>query len=356
MTQNSSRDRAVTGNSLTPFVVPVATLALSLTLGASVLFTTGCKSKAPATDNSGTSATSAPGQSATTPAPGPSSTPTTPGQVTQGSSTPAGTGPATGSSGTAGSNATGGSNTTNGSTPAGGSNAVAPPPQTATTTPPPLPGPPPPPPPPPFIDATVPAGKAIPFRITQTLDSKTAKEGDSFSGVVASNVVVKGNVVIPQGTPVSGRVTVAKGAAHFKGSSQLSIELTSMRIRGQNTGIATAAYSKQGKGRGKNTAIKIGAGAGGGALIGGLIGGGKGAAIGALAGGGAGTVAQGVTHGEEVQITSESLIQFALSNPIKVSIPNPALNASAGADATGGGDTTGARKPLPPPSSGPPAQ
>ena len=345
MTQNSSRNRAVTGNSVTPFVVPVATLALSLTLGASVLFTTGCKSKAPATDNSGTSATSAPSQSATTPAPGPSSTPTTPGQVTQGSSTPAGTGPATGSSGTAGSNATGGSNTTN---------AVAPPPQTATTTPPPLPGPPPP--PPPFIDATVPAGKAIPFRITQTLDSKTAKEGDTFSGVVASNVVVKGNVVIPQGTPVSGRVTVAKGAAHFKGSSQLSIELTSMRIRGQNTGIATAAYSKQGKGRGKNTAIKIGAGAGGGALIGGLIGGGKGAAIGALAGGGAGTVAQGVTHGEEVQITSESLIQFALSNPIKVSIPNPALNASAGADATGGGDTTGARKPLPPPSSAPPAQ
>ncbi len=194
----------------------------------------------------------------------------------------------------------------------------------------------------------MPAGKAIPFRITQTLDSATTKEGETFSGIVSSNVIVHGNVVIPQGTPVSGRVTAAHEAAHYKGSSLLSIELTSMRLRGEQLGISTAAYSKQGKGRGKNTAIKVGGGAGAGALIGGLIGGGKGAAIGALAGGGAGTVANGVTRGEQVQITSESLIQFALSNSITVSIPNPALNAPAAGDAGAPASSSG-RQPLPPP-------
>jgi hypothetical protein len=195
------------------------------------------------------------------------------------------------------------------------------------------------------VDVVVPAGKAIPFRITQTLDSATAKEGDPFSGVVSSNVLVNGSVAIPQGTAVAGRVAVAKGAAHYKGSSELGIELTSLTVRGQNIGIGTAVYSKKGKGRGKNTAVKVGGGAAGGALIGGLIGGGKGAAIGALAGGGAGAVANGVTKGEEVQITSESLVQFALSHPITVSIPNPALNA----DATGAAAGTSGRHPLPPP-------
>jgi hypothetical protein len=195
----------------------------------------------------------------------------------------------------------------------------------------------------------VPAGKAVPFRITQTLDSATTKEGDTFSGVVSSNVLVNGSVAIPQGTPVSGRVAVAHEAAHYKGSSELGIELTSLTVRGQNIGVSTAIYSKKGKGRGKNTAVKVGGGAAGGALIGGLIGGGKGAAIGALAGGGAGAVANGVTRGEQVQITSESLVQFALSHPITVSIPNPALNAPAGGSTTGAASSTSGRHPLPPP-------
>jgi hypothetical protein len=320
MTRNAPHIRPVTG-SLTSFVTPVATLVLSLTLGASVLFTTGCKSKAPETDNSGTSTTGASGQG------------------TAGSNAPSGMGAAPGSSNNASSGTMGGNGSTAG---APGSS------QTASTTPPPTPGPPPPPPPPPFIDMVVPAGKAIPFRITQTLDSETTKEGDTFSGIVASNVLVNHQVVIPQGTPVAGRVTLAHEAAHYKGSSELSIELTGLNLHGQHIGITTAAYTTKGKGRGKNTAVKVGGGAAGGALIGGLIGGGKGAAIGAAAGAGTGLVANGVTRGEQVQIASESLVQFALSNPITVSVPNPALNAPAGGDATGAADSSG-RKPLPPP-------
>lgn len=307
----SSSDSCSATRSL--YATPFTTVALGLTLGVALFFTAGCKSNPPAPDNTGSQ-------------PQTSNAPAAPG------ASPAAGGSSTGGSSAPGSPASG--STAQGS-PAPGSAAA---PAVAAA-----PAPPPPPPPPAFVDVKVPAGKAIPFRITQSLDSASTQQGETISGVVATNVLVNGQVVIPQGTPASGRVTAAHEAAHYKGSSLLSVELTSLNVRGQRIGVTTAAYSVQGKGRGKNTAVKIGGGAAGGALIGGLIGGGKGAAIGALAGGGAGTVANGVTRGEQVQIPSETLINFALGNSIVVSVPNNPDAAAAPADSQG-------RQPLPPPS------
>jgi hypothetical protein len=303
-----------------PFILatPLATLAL----GATLLFTTGCKSNPPAPDNTGSQPqTSNAPAAGTPPAAGGSSTGSTGTSSSGGAAAPGSAAPGAPAPAASGS--------------AASSSAAAPAVAAAPA--------PPPPPPPAFVDVKVPAGKALPIRITQTLDSATTQEGETFSGVVASNVRVNNQVVIPQGTPVTGRVTAAHEAAHYKGSSLLSVELTGINVRGQRIGITTAAYSKQGKGRGKNTAIKAGGGAGGGALIGGLIGGGKGAGIGALVGGGAGLVANGVTRGEQVQITSETLINFALGNSIVVSVPNNPDAAAAPADSQG-------RQPLPPPS------
>jgi hypothetical protein len=110
----------------------------------------------------------------------------------------------------------------------------------------------------------------------------------------------------------------AKDAGLFSGSSLLSIELTAVTTRGQRIQVVTDAYSKQGAGRGKNTAAKAGGGAALGAIIGALAGGGKGAAIGAAAGGGLGAGVNGVTRGQQVQIPSESLVNFRLQAPISV--------------------------------------
>jgi hypothetical protein len=305
---------------------PLTALALGLTLGATLLFTTGCKSNQPAPDNTGS-------QPQTSNAPAPGAPPAAGGSSTAGAAAPGSpaTGAAAPGSPAPGSPAAGSPATGSAGAPAGAPAMAA------------APGPPPPPPPPAFVDVKVPSGKSIPIRITQTLDSATTQQGETFSGVVATNVSVNGQIVIPQGTPVAGRVTAAHEAAHYKGSSLLSVELTSINVRGQRLGVTTAAYSVQGKGRGKNTAVKTGGGAAGGALIGGLIGGGKGAGIGALAGAGAGLVANGVTRGEQVQIPSETLIHFALGNSIVVSVPNNPDAAAAPADSQG-------RQPLPPPS------
>jgi hypothetical protein len=183
------------------------------------------------------------------------------------------------------------------------------------------PPPPPPPPPAPVVhNLTLPAGTAIAVRITQTLDSATTQTGDKFTGAIASDIITDGMVVLAQGTPVTGHVDAAQDATHFKGSALLTISLTAINRKGEHIEVATEAYTKQGEGRGKNTAEKVGGGAAVGAILGGILGGGKGAAIGAAAGGGVGAGANGVTRGQQVQIPSETVVRFKLSDAIIVHV------------------------------------
>lgn len=191
--------------------------------------------------------------------------------------------------------------------------------------PPPAPAPAPPP-PPAFREVTIASGSTLPIRITQTLDSATTQQGETFTGTVATDVIVDGLVAIPLGTPVTGRVDAVQEAAHFKGASLLTIELTNLNRRGERIPITTEPFTKEGTGRGKNTAEKVGGGAAVGAILGGIFGGGKGAAVGAAAGGGLGAGAQAVTKGQQVQIPSETLIRFRLTNAISVRASTNAAN------------------------------
>jgi outer membrane biosynthesis protein TonB len=178
-----------------------------------------------------------------------------------------------------------------------------------------------PPPPPAFKTVTVPAGTTIPVRITQTLDSATTQQGQSFSGTVATDVMADGLVAIRQGTGVTGRVSAVQEAAHYKGSSLLTVELVSINRHGDSLAVSTQPYSVEGKGRGKNTVAKVGGGAAIGAIIGAIAGGGKGAAIGSAAGAGVGAGANTITRGEQVQIPSESLVNFQLTNTLAIRVP-----------------------------------
>jgi hypothetical protein len=135
-------------------------------------------------------------------------------------------------------------------------------------------------------------------------------------------------VAIPRGTPVTGRVAEAKDATHFSGSSALAVEMTSVQLGGRSIPISTTAFSQQGKGRGKNTAMKAGGGAALGAIIGAIAGGGKGAAIGAASGGGLGAGVNAVTRGEQVKIPAETLVNFKLQSPVSVTTSRSA-NGSA---------------------------
>lgn len=206
-------------------------------------------------------------------------------------------------------------------------------PQMAQAPPPPVqPAPAPAPPKPVVKQVTLPAGTVLPIRITEALDSKTTQSNDVFHGSLAGDVGVQGVIAIPSGAPVIGRVVDAKDAAHFAGSALLSLELTQVSAHGQKLSLVTEAYSQQGAGRGKNTAVKAGGGAVLGAIIGGIAGGGKGAAIGTLAGGAAGTGVNAATRGQQVTIPSETLINFTLQSPVTLTVTTPPAGEEAPGD------------------------
>jgi outer membrane lipoprotein SlyB len=102
----------------------------------------------------------------------------------------------------------------------------------------------------------------------------------------------------------------------MSGSSQLTLELTDIVINGAATPLLTSTYELKGQGEGKKTARKVFGGAGLGALIGGIAGGGTGAAIGVVAGAAGGTAVAASKKGEQLQIPSESLLEFRLEQPV----------------------------------------
>jgi hypothetical protein len=124
--------------------------------------------------------------------------------------------------------------------------------------------------------------------------------------------------VIPSGAEVVGRIVDVKSAGRFAGNSALTLELNSLSINGRTYNIQTNQWSRQGKGEGKNTAIKAGGGAAVGAIIGGLAGGGKGAAIGTVAGAGARTGVAASKKGEQIKLGPESTLSFLLISPVTV--------------------------------------
>jgi len=125
-------------------------------------------------------------------------------------------------------------------------------------------------------------------------------------------------MVVPKNADVEARLLSAKSAGHFTGSSALVLVLTKITVDKTAYQIKTGEFTKQGASRGKRTAIVVGGGTAAGAVIGGIVGGGKGAAIGAAAGTAAGTGVQGPTQGQQIQLPSETLLEFQLTEPLTV--------------------------------------
>ena len=169
---------------------------------------------------------------------------------------------------------------------------------------------------------SVPAGTRILIRTVDPIDSSKQKTGYRFTASLETNLQVENTVVAPRGTTVYGRLAQASSAGKMSGSSQLTLELTDIVINGTPYALLTSTYEIKGKGEGKKTAGKILGGAGLGAIIGGIAGGGAGAAIGVVAGAAGGTALAASKKGEQLQIPSESLLEFRIEQPVSLPIGN----------------------------------
>jgi hypothetical protein len=187
----------------------------------------------------------------------------------------------------------------------------------------------------------VPAGTRFRARINETLSSKTARVGDTFTATVTDPVYSSNGVlVVPQGSTLTGRVDSVARAA--KGGKPGTIDVSFRRLRTPNgtsrviSGTMTDLDAEDAKTDNEGTMsgdkmkhrklIFIGGGGAGGAILGAAIGGGKGALIGGLLGAGGGYLGQKLTKGEEAEVRSGtefgvylnqgiSLPRFAEVNP-----------------------------------------
>ncbi len=161
-------------------------------------------------------------------------------------------------------------------------------------------------------------GTELTIRMIDSIDSDKNKPGDAFRASLEAPIEVNGQVVVPKGADVEGRVVELKSAGHFTGRSDIALELTGLKVNGRTYALQSDQYSRQGASRGKRTAETVGGGAALGAIIGGIAGHGKGAAIGAAAGAGAGTAVQAMTKGQQIHIPSESVLSFRLTTSLAV--------------------------------------
>lgn len=194
--------------------------------------------------------------------------------------------------------------------------AEAPPPR----DPAPAPQPPPPPPPPQPKQVQIPANTTLTIRMIDGVDSSVNRAGEIFHASLENPVVVDDQVIVSKGADVYVRLVDANSAGKFSGKSDLHLELVKLEFQGRSYPLVSSTYSLSGSSRGKDTATKVGGGAVLGAIIGALAGGGKGAAIGAGVGGAGGGVYQGMTHGKQVRIPSETKLDFQLDQPVTVTV------------------------------------
>jgi hypothetical protein len=165
---------------------------------------------------------------------------------------------------------------------------------------------------------TIPAGTPLLVRMIDSVDSSKNHIGDKFHASLENDLIVDDVVVARRGTDAYGRLAEAKEAGHISGSADLKLELTDIAIDHRSYPVMTGEYEAKGKGRGANTAKKAAGGAAVGAIIGAIAGGGKGAAIGAGVGGGAGAAVNVITRGQQVNVPSETLLEFRLTQPVSV--------------------------------------
>jgi hypothetical protein len=161
----------------------------------------------------------------------------------------------------------------------------------------------------------VPAGTEMDVRLSNTLDSGTAKVEDRFEATTLVDLNVNGRTAIPAGSVVRGVITAVEPATRTNRTAKMTVSFDQITINGRAYPLrGTVTQAIEGEGI-KGEAGRIGAGAGVGAIIGGILGGFKGALAGILIGGG-GTIA--ATEGKQVELPQGSVLRVRIDSPITI--------------------------------------
>jgi len=186
------------------------------------------------------------------------------------------------------------------------------------------------------LAAEVPQGTHLLLRMVNSINTRTAAEGDQVYLETASPIALNGQIVVPRGSYVQGVITHAKRSGKVAGRAELGIRLETLTLPGgrsmqiaprltsvdsDNTGQKVdkdEGVIKQAPDKGKDAA-RIAIWAGSGAAIGGIADRSwTGAGIGAGAGGAVGVATMLLTRGKEVQLRQGSTLDVVFDRPITI--------------------------------------
>jgi len=182
---------------------------------------------------------------------------------------------------------------------------------------------------------SVATGTILRTRMNQTISSKTARVGDTFTVTVTEPVYsTNGVVVVPVGSTLTGRVNSVRPADKGGKPGQIDASFTRLRlpngrsryINGSLTDLEEGKTTSDNEGTVSGKPMKynrkvvfIGGGTIGGVLLGGAIGGGKGALIGGILGAAGGFAGDRLTKGPEAEVKSGT--QFGVYLNQGISLP-----------------------------------
>jgi hypothetical protein len=152
-------------------------------------------------------------------------------------------------------------------------------------------------------------------RLTDALNSGTAKVEDRFEATTLVDLSVDGRLAVPAGSVMRGVVTAVEPATRTNRTARLTVSFDQVTVGGRAYPIrGTVSQALEGEGL-RGEAGRVGAGAGVGAILGGILGGFKGAMAGILIGGG-GTIA--ATEGEELRLPQGSVLRVRFDSAVRI--------------------------------------
>lgn len=201
-------------------------------------------------------------------------------------------------------------------------------------------------------DTPVPAGTVLMVRLDTTLATFSNRPGDPFRGSINQPVMVHGQVLIPAGATVEGRVTKVSEPRRISGRPTIGILPEAVIFpNGQryyldatltDTNIPGSQVNDEGQFKGsghdRRDTLEAGGGAAGGMLIGGLVGGPPGILVGGLIGAGSGTGFWLVKHRSAV-LPAGTELTLELNRPMAMT-GNAANRATSTANAPATTQTT----------------
>jgi len=191
-----------------------------------------------------------------------------------------------------------------------------------------------------FVAATmaaeIPPGTHVLLRMENSLNTRTAQEGDFVYLRTTVPIASAGEIAVPAGSYVQGKVSEAKRSGRVKGRAQLAIRLETLTLAtgkvykfsphltavdGGDTGqkvVGAENTIEQAPGRGQD-AERIAILAGSGAGIGGIADRSwKGAGIGSGVGSAVGLATVLLTRGKEVELRQGSTLDVVFDRPVSL--------------------------------------